>query len=59
MVYHAPHSFAEPLEHNLQMGCSAGDTECAPDEQSSHAVKIDKGFWMGQTLVTVAAWKRY
>ncbi len=37
------------------MGCSAGDGECAPDEQPSHPVDIEKGFWLGKTEVTAAA----
>jgi formylglycine-generating enzyme len=41
------------------MGCSAGDTECAPNERPRHEVEISSGFWLGQTEVTVAAWARY
>jgi formylglycine-generating enzyme required for sulfatase activity len=41
------------------MGCSAGDSECDSDENPAHSVTISKGFWMGQTPVTVVAWKRY
>jgi len=53
------------------MGCSPGDSECdskgrgfpdAPnidDEKPARKVTITKGFWMGQTEVTVGAWKRY
>jgi len=43
----------------FMMGCSAGDSECFPEEKPAHSVTISKGFWMGQTPVTVAAWKRY
>jgi formylglycine-generating enzyme required for sulfatase activity len=43
----------------FQMGCSPGDTECDADEKPAHEVTIAKGFWMGQTLVTVGAFKRY
>jgi len=43
----------------FQMGCSPGDEDCRADEKPSHTVKIDRGFWIGQTVVTVAAWKRY
>src|SRR6266852_2159604 len=39
----------------FQMGCSPGDDECVADEKPAHQVTITKGFWMGQTLVTVAA----
>lgn len=41
------------------MGCSPDDRQCAPDEHPPHAVEITRGFWMGQTPVTVAAWKHY
>src|SRR6185312_5078380 len=50
-VWVAPGSF--------DMGCSAGDKECAIDESPVHRVTISKGFWMGLTPVTIAAWKRY
>jgi serine/threonine protein kinase len=41
------------------MGCSPGDNECYDDEKPSHRVTISKGFWIGQTAVTVAAYKRF
>jgi serine/threonine-protein kinase len=41
------------------MGCSPGDTECADDEKPPHQVTITKGFWLGQTEVTVGAYKRF
>jgi formylglycine-generating enzyme required for sulfatase activity len=41
------------------MGCSQGDTECADDEKPAHRVTISKGFLMGQTPVTVSAFRRY
>jgi len=41
------------------MGCSPGDGECPGDEKPAHEVEITRGFWMGQTPVTVAAVKRY
>jgi formylglycine-generating enzyme required for sulfatase activity len=40
------------------MGCSAGDTECKPEEAPSHLVELPAGFWMGQTEVTNAAYHR-
>ncbi len=55
----------------FQMGCSPGDAECQhklvktdvslsdPPDEPSHAVEIKHGFWMGQTVVTVGAWKRH
>jgi formylglycine-generating enzyme required for sulfatase activity len=41
------------------MGCSPGDTECQISEKPAHQVQITKGFWIGQTKVTVGAYKRY
>ena len=43
----------------FQMGCSPGDNECEDYEKPSHQVTISKGFWMGQTEVTVGAYKRF
>src|SRR5450432_3286887 len=43
----------------FQMGCSPTDRQCAADENPLHTVEITRGFWMGQTTVTVAAWKHY
>ncbi len=42
----------------FSMGCSAGDSECKPDEAPIHLVKIPTGFWIGQTEVTNAAYQR-
>jgi len=42
----------------FQMGCSPGDNECGADERPAHTVTITKGFWMGQTEVTQAAYQR-
>ena len=41
------------------MGCSVGDTECGDDEKPAHRVTISKGFWIGQTDVTVAVFQEY
>src|SRR5579863_616616 len=41
------------------MGCSPGDEECQPDEKPAHAVAITKDFWIGQTELTVGAYKRF
>jgi formylglycine-generating enzyme required for sulfatase activity len=43
----------------FMMGCSPGDGECEADEKPSHSVTITKGFWIGQTPVTVRAYKRF
>jgi formylglycine-generating enzyme required for sulfatase activity len=40
------------------MGCSTGDSECGTDEKPAHEVTITKGFWLGQTEVTQAAYER-
>ena len=42
----------------FQMGCSEGDSGCDADEKPAHMVKITKGFWLGQTPVTQAAYQR-
>jgi formylglycine-generating enzyme required for sulfatase activity len=41
------------------MGCSAGDDEGADDENPPHPVTITRGFWLGQTPVTVRAYLRF
>jgi formylglycine-generating enzyme required for sulfatase activity len=41
------------------MGCSPSDTECKDDEKPAHQVTITNGFWLGQTEVTVGAYKRF
>jgi formylglycine-generating enzyme required for sulfatase activity len=41
------------------MGCSPGDNDCYNDEKPAHQVTITKGFWIGQTEVTVGAYKRF
>ncbi len=41
------------------MGCSAGDKECFSEELPAHPVTISKGFWIGQTEVTVRAYERF
>jgi formylglycine-generating enzyme required for sulfatase activity len=39
------------------MGCSEGDAECMDSEKPAHQVSITKGFWLGQTEVTQAAFQ--
>jgi formylglycine-generating enzyme required for sulfatase activity len=41
------------------LGCSSGDSQCDRGEPPLHPVTIGKGFWMGQTEVTVGAYKRF
>ena len=43
----------------FMMGCSPGDNDCYPDEKPSHQVTLNKAFWIGQTEVTVGAYKRF
>ena len=43
----------------FQMGCPPADEECDGDEKPSHPVTITRGFWMGQTEVTVGAYERF
>jgi len=43
----------------FQMGCSPGDTECWDDEKPAHPVTLTKAFWIGQTEVTVEAYRRF
>jgi formylglycine-generating enzyme required for sulfatase activity len=43
----------------FMMGCSPGDSECGDDEKPAHQVTITRGFWIGQTPVTVGAYKRF
>jgi formylglycine-generating enzyme required for sulfatase activity len=42
----------------FHMGCSPGDGDCGKDEMPAHSVTITRGFWMGQTAVTQAAYQR-
>jgi hypothetical protein len=42
----------------FMMGCSPGDMECEDNEKPAHEVEITRAFWMGQTEVTQAAWKK-
>lgn len=41
------------------MGCSPGDGDCSDEEIPAHQVTLSKGFWIGQTEVTVGAYKRF
>ena len=40
------------------MGCSPGDNECRDNEKPPHAEQLANGFWLAQTEVTQAAWKK-
>jgi formylglycine-generating enzyme required for sulfatase activity len=41
------------------MGCSESDSECRDNEKPTHPVTIDKGFWLGRTEVTLAAYRKF
>ena len=43
----------------FMMGCSPGDIDCKDPEKPPHQVTLTKGFWLGQTEVTVGAYKRF
>lgn len=43
---------------SFQMGCSHDDSQCEKDEKPVHTVKLTEGFWIGQTLVTQAAYQK-
>jgi formylglycine-generating enzyme required for sulfatase activity len=44
----------------FRMGCArSADEPCRDHEKSAHDVRISKGFWIGQTEVTVEAYKRF
>ena len=41
----------------FQMGCSPGDGECNSNEKPVVTVTLSKGFWLGETEVTQAAYR--
>jgi formylglycine-generating enzyme required for sulfatase activity len=43
----------------FMMGCSPRDTQCYDNENPCHPVTLTRGFWLGQTPVTVAAFTQY
>jgi len=43
----------------FRMGCSPQDGECFDSEKPAHNVRISHGFWIGQTELTVAAFRAY
>jgi formylglycine-generating enzyme required for sulfatase activity len=46
-------------EGGFLVGCSKFDADCVSDEKPSHEVTVSKGFWLGQTEVTVGAYRRF
>jgi WD40 repeat protein len=43
----------------FKMGCSPGDSDCQDNEKPQHQVTLTKGYWLGQTPVTVGGYKRF
>jgi formylglycine-generating enzyme required for sulfatase activity len=52
-----PYAWIPAGEFN--MGCEANDSECDTEERPAHRVNISRGFWLGQTAVTVGAYQTY
>jgi serine/threonine protein kinase/class 3 adenylate cyclase len=44
---------------SFQMGASKGDQEASRPEHPMHRVSIKSGFWIGETPVTIGAYKRF
>ena len=44
---------------NFLMGCSPGDNDCSALEKPAHQVTLSRAYWIGQTEVTVGAYKRF
>jgi formylglycine-generating enzyme required for sulfatase activity len=43
---------------NFTSGCSPGDKDCYKDEYPNRKITLTRGFWLGQTEVTQAAYER-
>ncbi len=43
---------------SVTVGCSPGDKECYEDETPTRNVTLTRGFWLGQTEVTQAAFEK-
>ena len=41
------------------MGCSPRDRQCQDEEKPRHRVTLSRGFWIGQTEVTLGAYKGF
>ena len=52
-----PYVFIPP--GRFRMGCSSGDNDCKEEERPANDVYLSNGFWLGQTEVTVDAYKRH
>jgi formylglycine-generating enzyme required for sulfatase activity len=42
----------------FEMGCSDGDVECVANEKPARTVTLTRGFWIGETEVTQAAYQK-
>ena len=42
----------------FRMGCPPDDSECSDNEKPAHTVTLTRGFWIGQTPVTQAAYSK-
>ena len=42
----------------FRMGCSFGDAECSANEKPTHQVTLSRGFWIGRTETTQAAYQK-
>jgi formylglycine-generating enzyme required for sulfatase activity len=42
----------------FKMGCSDGDKDCFPPEQGGKTITLSKGFYLGETEVTQAAYEK-
>jgi formylglycine-generating enzyme required for sulfatase activity/predicted Ser/Thr protein kinase len=43
----------------FRMGCVPNDSDCDDDEKPRHPVTLTRGFWLGRTEVTVAAFEKF
>jgi serine/threonine-protein kinase len=43
----------------FRMGCEATDSDCDLSEKPAHPVRITNDFWIGETDVTVGAYRRF
>jgi serine/threonine protein kinase len=48
-----------PPTPGVDLGCIPGDERCDDDEKPRRRVSLTRGFWMGRTEVTVAAYRLF
>jgi formylglycine-generating enzyme required for sulfatase activity len=44
---------------SFEMGCAPADPGCSASEKPRHHVTLTRGFWLGRTLATAAAYMRF